>query len=67
MACLDLLCLHAPRGIPPIDPATRRVEMAEPFEMATVHLDGWTLGLDAPNDASGSAISLPPPAGLPHH
>lgn len=38
---------------------------AEPFEMATVHLDGWTLGLDAPNDASGSAISLRPPAGLP--
>lgn len=37
---------------------------AEPFEMAAVHLDGWTLALDAPNDAAGSAISLRPPAGL---
>jgi hypothetical protein len=37
---------------------------AEPYEIASAHLSGWTLATDSAQDAEDAAISLRPPAEL---
>lgn len=38
---------------------------AEPYQVATRHLQGWTLGVDTADDSQGSVVSLRPPPELP--
>lgn len=38
---------------------------AEPYQMSSRHLQGWTLGIDTAADSQGSVVSLRPPAELP--
>jgi hypothetical protein len=38
---------------------------AEPYQMSSRHLTGWTLGIDTASDADGAVVSLRPPAELP--
>lgn len=38
---------------------------AEPYEIQSAHLSGWTLAADSAQDAEGAAIALRPPAELP--
>lgn len=38
---------------------------AEPYEIQSAHLSGWTLAADSAQDAEDAALSLRPPAELP--
>ncbi len=38
---------------------------AEPYLVSSLHLKGWTIGIDTASDSQGSVVSLRPPAELP--
>lgn len=40
---------------------------AEPYEIASAHLSGWTLSADLAHDAEDALLALRPPAELPMH
>ena len=40
---------------------------AEPYQMASTHLRGWTLGIESVADSHGAVVSLRPPPELPNN